>query len=88
MAITATQVKQLREQTGAGMMACKSALSEAQGDLDQAVTILRKRGKATAEKKAGRTTAEGAISSYIHAGGRIGVLAREPRSRPGRDRGR
>ena len=74
MGISASQVKQLREQTGAGMMACKSALLEAQGDLEQAVTILRKQGLAAAAKKSGRATAEGAILSYIHAGGRIGVL--------------
>ena len=74
MTITAAQVKQLREQTGAGMMACKTALSEAEGNIEQAVIILRKRGLAAAAKKAGRTTAEGAIFSYIHPGSRIGVL--------------
>jgi elongation factor Ts len=74
MAISATQVKELRDQTGAGMMECKAALQEAQGDLDGAVDILRKRGLAAAAKKTGRAAAEGAVGSYIHAGGRIGVL--------------
>jgi elongation factor Ts len=74
MEINASQVKQLREQTGAGMMDCKAALTEARGDVEQAVTILRKKGLAAAAKKAGRTTAEGLIASYIHAGGKIGVL--------------
>ena len=74
MQISASQVKQLRKQTGAGMMACKSALVEAAGDLDQAVTILRTKGLAAAAKKSGRTTVEGAVLSYIHAGGKIGVL--------------
>ncbi len=71
--ISAEQVKQLRQKTDAGLMECKKALVEAGGDLEQAVTILRKRGQATAEKKAGRTTSEGLIGSYIH-GGKIGVL--------------
>ena len=74
MAITATMVKELRERTGAGMMDCKKALQEAEGDLDAAVDILRKRGVAAAAKKAGRVAAEGAVLSYIHAGGKIGVL--------------
>ena len=74
MQISASQVKQLREQTGAGMMACKSALLEAEGNLDQAVTILRTKGLAAAAKRSGRATAEGAVLSYIHAGGKIGVL--------------
>lgn len=74
MEISASQVKQLREQTGAGMMACKVALLEAQGNMQQAVTILRKKGLAAAVRKAGRATAEGAVLSYIHAGGKIGVL--------------
>jgi elongation factor Ts len=73
-AITAGMVKQLRDKTGAGMMECKAALSEAQGDLDEAMTLLRKRGLAQAAKRAGRTTAQGTVSSYIHLGGRIGVL--------------
>jgi elongation factor Ts len=74
MEITAQMVKQLRERTGAPMMDCKSALSEAQGDMERAVDGLRKKGLAAAAKKAGRATAEGAVGSYIHAGGKIGVL--------------
>jgi len=72
--ITADLVKQLREKTGAGMMECKAALTEANGNMDEAVTLLRKRGLAQAAKRAGRTTAQGMIGSYIHLGGRIGVL--------------
>src|SRR5712691_11007411 len=74
MEVTAQMVKQLRERTGAPMMDCKVALTEAQGDLEQAVYLLRKKGLAAAPKKAGRITAEGAVGSYIHGGGRIGVL--------------
>lgn len=74
MAITAEQVKQLRDKTGAGMMECKAALTESQGNMDEAVTLLRKRGLAQAAKRAGRATAQGTIGSYIHLGGRIGVL--------------
>ena len=74
MAITAEQVKQLRDKTGAGMMECKAALTEANGDLEEATTLLRKRGLAQAAKRAGRATAQGTIGSYIHLGGRIGVL--------------
>ena len=74
MEITAAQVKKLRELTGAGMMECKAALTEAKGDMDEATTILRKRGLAQATKKAGRSTNEGLIGSYIHMGGKIGVL--------------
>jgi len=74
MEITAAMVKQLRDATGAGMMECKAALTEANGDLDAAMTLLRKRGLATAAKKAGRTTSEGLIGHYIHMGGKIGVL--------------
>ena len=74
MEITAAQVKKLRELTGAGMMECKAALTEAKGDIDEATTILRKRGLAQATKKAGRTTNEGVIGHYIHMGGKIGVL--------------
>lgn len=74
MTITAEQVKNLRERTGAGMMECKSALTEAGGDADAAITILRKRGLASAAKKAGRSTSEGMIGHYIHMGGKIGVL--------------
>ena len=73
-AITADQVKQLRDKTGAGMMECKAALSEANGNMDDAVTLLRKRGLAQAAKRAGRATAQGMIGSYIHMGGKIGVL--------------
>src|ERR1043166_9786498 len=73
-AITADQVKQLRDKTGAGMMECKAALAEANGNLEEAVTILRKRGLAQAAKRAGRATAQGLIGSYIHMGGKIGVL--------------
>jgi elongation factor Ts len=71
--VSAQEVKNLREKTGAGLMECKKALVEAGGDVDQAVTILRKRGQAAAEKKAGRATSEGLIGSYVH-GGKIGVL--------------
>jgi elongation factor Ts len=72
--ITAAMVKQLRDKTGAGMMECKAALSEANGNLEEAVTLLRKRGLAQAAKRAGRATAQGTIGSYIHLGGKIGVL--------------
>ncbi|HEX7180768.1 MAG TPA: translation elongation factor Ts [Thermoanaerobaculia bacterium] len=72
--VTAQMVKQLRERTGAGMMDCKSALNETQGDMEKAVDYLRKKGLAAAAKKAGRVTAEGAVGSYIHGGGKIGVL--------------
>ena len=72
--ITAALVKKLRDMTGAGMMECKAALTEANGDLEAANTILRKRGLAQATKKAGRSTNEGLIGSYIHMGGKIGVL--------------
>ena len=74
MAITAEQVKQLRDKTGAGMMECKAALSEANGNMEEAITLLRKRGLAQASKRAGRATAQGLIGSYIHMGGKIGVL--------------
>ena len=74
MEITAGLVKQLRDATGAGMMECKAALTEAKGNLDEATTILRKRGLAQATKKAGRSTNEGMIGHYIHMGGKIGVL--------------
>lgn len=72
--ITAAAVKSLREKTGAGMVDCKNALVEAGGDEAAAVEILRKKGIATADKKAGRVTAEGAVGSYIHMGGKVGVL--------------
>ncbi len=74
MAISATEVKQLRDKTGAGFMDCKSALAEANGDIEQAITILRKRGIAKAEKRSGRSTSEGIVGSYIHMGGKVGVL--------------
>ena len=72
--ITAAMVKALREKTGAGMSDCKNALVEANGDENAAVEILRKKGMATAGKKAGRVTAEGVVGSYIHMGGKVGVL--------------
>jgi elongation factor Ts len=72
--ISAAQVKELREKTGAPMMDCKQALSEAKGDLEQAVIWLRKRGVSVAAKKASRATSEGSVGHYIHAGGKIGVL--------------
>jgi elongation factor Ts len=72
--ITADQVKELRERTGAGFMDCKRALTEADGDIEKAITILRERGLAAAAKKAGRDAREGLVSSYIHTGGRVGVL--------------
>lgn len=74
MEITAALVKTLRDLTGAGMMECKAALSEANGNIEDATTILRKRGLAQATKKAGRSTNEGLIGNYIHMGGKIGVL--------------
>ncbi len=74
MAITAEQVKTLRDQTGAGFMECKAALTESGGNLDEATTILRKRGLARAAKKAGRSTSQGVVGSYIHMGGKVGVL--------------
>ena len=74
MAITAEAVKQLRERTGAGFMDCKRALEETDGDVDKAVALLKERGAASAEKKAGREAKDGLVASYIHTGGRIGVL--------------
>lgn len=72
--ISADQVKALRDKTGAGFMECKAALTEASGNVDEATTILRKRGLAQAAKKAGRSTSQGAVGSYIHMGGKVGVL--------------
>jgi elongation factor Ts len=72
--ISADKVKELRERTGAGFMDCKNALVEADGDLEKAVGLLRERGLAAAAKKAGREASEGAIASYIHIGGKVGVL--------------
>ena len=74
MMITAGIVKELRERTGAGMMDCKKALTETNGDMDKAIDYLREKGLAAAAKKAGRVAAEGLVESYIHGGGRIGVL--------------
>jgi elongation factor Ts len=72
--ITAGMVKDLREKTGAGMMDCKKALAETNGDMEKAIDFLRKKGIATAQKRAGRSVSEGAVQSYIHMGGKIGVL--------------
>ncbi len=74
MEVTATMIKDLRERTGAGMADCKKALTEVSGDVDKAIDYLRAKGLAKAAKKAGREATEGAVVSYIHAGGRIGVL--------------
>jgi elongation factor Ts len=74
MAVTADTVKLLRERTGAGIMDCKAALAEADGDIDKAIEWLRKKGAAAAAKKVGRTTNEGIIEAYIHPGSRLGVL--------------
>ena len=72
--ITAAAVKQLREKTGAGMMECKKALTESDGDEEKAINILRERGLASAKKREGRIAAEGIVGSYIHMGGKVGVL--------------
>jgi elongation factor Ts len=72
--VSAQQVKELRDRTGAGFTACREALVEGGGDVEQAINILRKKGQAAAAKKAQRATSEGLVSSYIHAGGKIGVL--------------
>jgi len=74
MAITAEMVKQLRDKTGAGMMDCKGALAESNGDMEKAIEILRKKGVASATKRAGRATKEGVVGHYIHMGGKVGVL--------------
>jgi len=74
MQVSAQMVKELRERTGAGMMDCKAALTETGGDLDKAIDTLRKRGLAAAAKKAGRVAADGLVASYIHGGGKLGVL--------------
>ena len=74
MEVTASMIKDLRERTGAGMSDCKKALTEVGGDMDKAIDYLRAKGLAKAAKKAGREATEGAVVSYIHAGGRIGVL--------------
>ena len=72
--ITAAMVKQLREKSGAGMMDCKKALTETGGDMEQAVDFLRKKGLATAAKRAGRATTEGVVMPYVHTGGKLGVM--------------
>jgi elongation factor Ts len=74
MSITASEVKALRDRTGAAMMACKNALIEAEGDIEKAVELLRSRGEAQAAKRAGREAAEGTIQTYIHSNGKVGVL--------------
>jgi elongation factor Ts len=74
MSITAGMVKELRDRTGAGMMECKKALTEASGDMEKAIDVLRTSGAAKAAKRAGREASEGVVGSYIHMGGRIGVL--------------
>ena len=74
MEVTAALVKELRERTGAGMLDCKKMLIEANGDMDKAIDLLREKGLAAAAKKAGRIAAEGLVDSYIHMGGKIGVL--------------
>ena len=74
MNITASMVKELRQKTGAGVMACKEALTEAEGDMENAVQVLREKGTAVAAKRLGRKVSEGVIASYIHAGDRIGVM--------------
>ncbi|MEK7264406.1 MAG: translation elongation factor Ts [Bacteroidota bacterium] len=74
MAIGAEQVKILRDRTGAGMMDCRKALEEVNGDIDKAIEVLRKRGVASAEKRSGRSTNQGIIEAYIHAGGRLGTI--------------
>ena len=73
-AISAAQVKQLREKTGSGMMDCKQALTQCDGDIEKAIDFLRKKGLATAQKRAGRAMSQGVIQSYIHMGGKLGVL--------------
>ncbi|MFL5756293.1 MAG: translation elongation factor Ts [Chloroflexota bacterium] len=74
MAITADAVKELRERTGAGFMDCKRALEQTEGDIDRAIALLREKGVAAAEKRSGREARDGLIGSYIHTGGRVGVL--------------
>jgi len=76
MEITATMVKELREKSGAGIMECKQALKENEGNVEEAITFLRKKGLAKADKKGGREAAEGAIGTYIHAGAKVGVMVK------------
>ena len=73
-AISAAMVKELRDKTGAGIMDCKAALTESDGNIEAAIDFLRKKGIATAKKRAGRAASEGTIQSYIHMGGKIGVM--------------
>jgi len=75
MSVTTEQVKELREKTGAGLMDCKRALTDADGDMEQAVDILRKKGIEVARKREGKAAKEGTVASYVHAGDQIGVLA-------------
>ena len=74
MEISASQVKELRDKTGAGFMECKAALTETNGNVDQAVTVLRTKGQAKAEKRAGRSTSQGVIGHYVHQGGQVAVI--------------
>jgi elongation factor Ts len=74
MAVSAKDVKALRDRTGAAMMDCKAALEESDGDADKAVDLLRVKGQASAAKRSGKATSEGVVASYIHAGGKVGVL--------------
>ncbi len=74
MSISATMVKELRDKTGVGMMECKTALKECEGNLEKAIIYLRERGLASAAKKSGRVAADGTVMTYIHAGGKLGVL--------------
>jgi elongation factor Ts len=74
VAVTTELIKELREKTGVGIMDCKTSLKECDGDIDKAIEYLRKKGIATAKKRGGRTTSQGQVQSYIHAGGKIGVL--------------
>ncbi len=74
MEISASQVKELRDKTGAGFMECKAALTESNGNVDQAVTVLRTKGQAKAEKRAGRSTSQGVIGHYVHQGGQVAVI--------------
>ena len=74
MEISASQVKELRDKTGAGFMECKAALAESNGNVDQAVTVLRTKGQAKAEKRAGRSTSQGVIGHYVHQGGQVAVI--------------
>jgi elongation factor Ts len=74
LAVSTSLIKELREKTGVGMMDCKAALQESNGDVNKAIEYLRKKGIATAQKRGGRTTSQGQVQAYIHAGGKIGVL--------------